>query len=131
MGKYIRDNLFLLVSLAIITPLGFYTKYYKGVYQSTINDRICDLLYVTFWILVFKLILPKVKDYKIVLWVFVTTSVLEFLQLWHPPFLQLLRSTFWGRTLLGTNYIAEDFLYYVMGTALGYLLILKSKNNNF
>ena len=124
MGKYIKDNLFLLVSLIIITPLGFYLKFYKGLYQNTINNRICDLFYVTFWILFFKLIFGKVKSVKIVLIVFLATSILEIMQLWHPPFLEYLRSFYLGKTLLGTNFVPEDFLYYIMGAAIGYLLLL-------
>jgi hypothetical protein len=36
--------------------------------------------------------------------VLVATCLLEFLQLWHPPLLEAVRSTFIGRTVLGTSF---------------------------
>jgi hypothetical protein len=52
--------------------------------------------------------------------VFLVTSALEFLQLWHPPFLQLIRSTFLGQTLIGTSFTWWDFPYYFFGCVLGW-----------
>ncbi len=126
MGKFIKDNLFLLTILVVTTVLGIYSKSYSGVFHKTVNNRISDLLYVVFWVILFKIIFPKNSDYKIVLSVFVITCALEFLQLWHPPFLQYIRSFLLGRTLLGTSYMPEDFLYYIMGAAIAYLILLKN-----
>jgi hypothetical protein len=49
------------------------------------------------------------------------TCALEFLQLWHPPLLESLRSNFIGRTILGSYFDWSDFTYYFAGSALGYL----------
>jgi hypothetical protein len=48
---------------------------------------------------------------------------LEFIQLWHPTFLEFLRSNFIGRTILGTSFNWSDFPYYLAGCAIGWLLM--------
>jgi hypothetical protein len=53
--------------------------------------------------------------------VLLATCALEFLQLWHPPFLEYLRSSFIGRTVLGTSFAWLDFPYYVLGCWIGWL----------
>ena len=124
MGKNTKNRKFLLICLLILIPLGFYSKFYKGIYEYTINNRISDLLYVTFWIVFIKFVFMQFKNYKIVLAVFLITSILEIMQLWHPPLLQLIRSSFIGKALIGTNFVPEDFLYYILGSAVGYFLLL-------
>ncbi|GFE69657.1 DUF2809 domain-containing protein [Chroococcus sp. FPU101] len=52
--------------------------------------------------------------------VFIVTSLLEFLQLWHFFLLQLLRSYTLGRLLLGTTFSEWDFLYYALGCLIGW-----------
>jgi hypothetical protein len=51
------------------------------------------------------------------LWVLAITCALEVLQLWHPPFLQAIRSTFAGRALIGTTFVWWDFIYYIVAAA--------------
>jgi len=52
--------------------------------------------------------------------VFIVTCLLECLQLWHPPFLEVLRSGFIGRTIIGTSFVWSDFIYYVLGCLAGW-----------
>jgi len=50
-----------------------------------------------------------------------STCLLEFLQLWRPPFLEMLRSYFIGATVLGSSFAWFDFAYYFFGSAIGWL----------
>ena len=61
------------------------------------------------------------KAARIALAVLIATCILEFLQLWHPPLLEWLRSFFIGRTILGSYFDWSDFPYYFIGSALGWL----------
>jgi hypothetical protein len=47
--------------------------------------------------------------------------------LWHPPFLEVLRSNFIGRTILGSSFNWTDFPYYLVGSGLGYIWLLLIK----
>ncbi|MFQ6113020.1 MAG: DUF2809 domain-containing protein [bacterium] len=110
-----------LIALSAITLLGFASKFYHGPAAWWFNDHLGGLLYEVFWILLINVVWPESSPFWVVLAVFLVTSALEFLQLWHPPFLQLVRSTFLGRTLIGTSFTWWDFPYYVLGCAAGYI----------
>ena len=124
-----KSRLWIAVALLLVTPLGFAFKFYRGPGHIWFNDYGAGLLYEVFWILVFLFIWPSRKALiRISVWVFVVTCVLEVLQLWHPPLLEAVRSTFLGRALIGTSFVWWDFPHYLIGTALGFgvgLLVLK------
>lgn len=111
----------ILLSLAIVTPLGFLLKLYAGPGHRWLNNSVAGLLYEIFWCLVLFLVWPR-RRYaaKIAAVVFVVTTLLEVLQLWHPWPLERVRATFLGQTLVGTTFSWGDFPYYVLGCALGW-----------
>jgi hypothetical protein len=110
-----------LISILIITPVGFYSKFYQGPAASWVNNSLGGMFYVIFWCLVVFLFFPKRKPEKIAAIVLTITCLLEFLQLWHPLFLELLRSYFIGATILGSSFTWMDFPYYFLGSAIGWL----------
>lgn len=112
-----------LLLLLVITPLGFLSKLYNGTYANWVNNSFGGILYEIFWCLVIFFFLYNSKILKIVFSVFLITSLLEFLQLWHPPFLQLIRSNFIGRTIIGTSFVPSDFVYYLIGSCLGWFIL--------
>jgi len=112
----------LLAALALVTPLGFATKAYTGPLQHWVRYSAGGILYVAFWMLVVLLLRPRVRPVAVAAGVLVATSLLEVLQLWHPPLLEALRAHFLGRTLLGTTFSWSDFPHYVAGAGLGLML---------
>jgi len=110
-----------LISILIIVPLGIYSKFYSGQAARWVNDSLGGVLYVIFWCLLAFLFLSNTKPWKIAAVVFAVTCFLEFLQLWHPPLLEFLRSNFIGRTILGTSFTWSDFPYYLVGCGIGWL----------
>lgn len=111
----------LLISLIVVVPAGFYTKVYRGPAAYWVNTSFDGVLYEIFWCLLFALALPKVRPVRIAAGVLMATCALEFLQLWHPPFLEMLRSHFLGAAVLGTTFDWTDFPYYFAGSALGWV----------
>lgn len=109
--------------LIILTPIGFYTKLYHGHFYYWVNNSLGGILYEIFWCLAALFFLPKIRPFKIAIGVFLITSTLEILQLWHPAFLQSIRRTFIGRTLIGTSFVWSDFFYYCIGCSIGFLLL--------
>ncbi len=110
-----------LISILIIVPLGIYSKFYSGQAENWVNNSLGGVLYVIFWCLFAFLFLSNTKPWKIAAVVFAVTCFLEFLQLWHPTFLEYLRSNFIGRTILGTTFTWSDFPYYLVGCGIGWL----------
>ena len=102
------------LALAIVTPLGFATKLSD---LALLHGWASGVLYVVFWIYVALLVQPRWDPVRVALWVFCVTCTLELLQLWHPPFLQTIRTTFVGHTLIGATFAWWDFVGYAVGAA--------------
>ncbi len=122
-----------LISLLIIIPLGFASKFYIGPGAWWFNDYAGGIFYEIFWCLIAVLFLPYASAFRISCTVLGITCFLEFLQLWHPSFLESVRSTFIGSTLIGTTFVWWDFPHYVVGCFMGWILIrlfLQSKEEN-
>jgi len=122
-----RQRLITILLLIIIIPIGFLTKFYSWPAQAWVNNSLGGLFYEIFWCLVVAFIFIKVKPLYIALMVFSITCLLEFLQLWHPPFLEILRNNFIGRTILGNSFNWIDFPYYFFGSLMGYFVLMGIK----
>jgi hypothetical protein len=106
------------LSLGVVVPLGFASRLCAGPAWAT--NAVGGALYEVFWCLCAQLLAPRADPRNIALAVFGGTCVLELLQLWHPPFLEEVRQTFLGRTLLGAAFDPWDFAAYAAGSALGW-----------
>ena len=116
-------------SLLIVTPAGFLFKFYSGPAQWWFNNYGVGVLYEIFWILLIFFLAPRRGLInKVALWVFTVTCVLEFLQLWHPWFLEKIRSYFFGSALIGTTFAWWDFPHYVIGCFMGWWLMKTISN---
>jgi len=120
-----------LYSLLVIVPLGFASKFYSGHAAWWFNDYVGGMFYEIFWCLVAIFVWPQASGFWIAFWVLGITSMLEFCQLWHPPVLETIRSTFIGRTLIGTSFAWWDFPYYVIGSGIGLFWIKMLRKRSY
>ncbi len=120
--SFFQKRKWTLLCLCVVTPAGFLSKSYAGAGHKWFNDYGGGLLYEVFWCLVVFFFVPK-KKYAttIAVVVLLITCILETLQLWHPPFLQLVRSYYLGRALIGTTFVWWDFPHYFLGCFIGWL----------
>ena len=112
-------RLAILISLLIVTPLGFASKFYSGPGAWWFNNYSGGIMYEIFWCLFFAWLCRHTSTFQIAFWVFLITCALESLQLWHPPFLECIRASFLGRALIGTTFSWLDFPHYLVGCLLG------------
>ena len=112
-----------LLLIIFIVVCGLSTKFYSGPFADWVNDSAGGVFYVVFWCLLINLLRRGLSPGGITITVLLITSLLEFLQLWHPPFLEWIRSSFTGRTLIGTTFNPTDFIYYIIGSLLGYWIL--------
>jgi hypothetical protein len=119
MRGWLQANLGTIISLLILTPVGFYSKFYSGPGGEWVNDSLGGSFYVVFWCLVVHLLAPRAAPWKVAVSVLAVTCSLEFMQRWHPGFLEAIRATFLGRTLIGTSFVWSDLGYYVLGAIAG------------
>lgn len=120
---WLRYRLAMLVSIVVIVPLGYVVRFSSELGSPWLHDALGSIAYEVFWILLFVFFMPR----KPILWIAVGvcffTCVVEFLQLWQPPFLQMLRSTLPGRLVLGNSFTWLDFPAYFIGSFLGWLWV--------
>jgi len=122
--KYRSLRFILLIHLSWIILLGFGMKYYSGLGHHWFNDYGAGLLYEVFWILFFFLLFPSRRNISFLpVCVFIGTSLLEILQLWHPVILEKIRSNFLGAALIGTTFVWWDFPHYMIGCFIGWLIL--------
>jgi len=121
--KFSSRRLFTLLSILIVVPLGLATKYYQGPGHAWIPNHLGGLSYVVFWCLLAFLFFPQASGWKIVSIVLLITIILEFLQLIHPKFLETIRGTFVGRTIIGSSFNWIDFIFYFFGAGVGFIWI--------
>ena len=118
-----KHKLIAAIVLVLLVPVGFYTKLYSGPFETWVNNKLGGVFYEMFWIVLFFVILDKVRPFRVALWVFIFTSILEFAQLLKGDFLDIIRSNFIGQTLLGNSFSWSDFPYYILGSFIGFLIL--------
>jgi hypothetical protein len=120
--KNARRLMPLRVSLAAVALLGFYAKRGNhGLAAAWVADSAGGAMYEIFRCLVLALMLPRWPEARIAIVFLIATCALEFLQLWHPPPLECLRSFSLGHAILGSHFDWLDFPYYFAGSAAGWL----------
>lgn len=58
----LADRLQTIISILIIVPVGFYSKFYSGLAQDWVRDSLGGVFYVMFWCLVMFLFFPALKN---------------------------------------------------------------------
>ena len=117
------------LSLLLIAALGFLAKFYAGPGRVWVNDSFAGVFYVVFWCVLAAVVFSRAGALRIAAIIVIVTSGLEVLQLWHPPFLESIRSTFPGRMLLGTSFVFSEFFYYVLGGVVGFVWIVRLRSS--
>ncbi len=120
--RVFKYRIAVLISILIIVPLGYVVRFY-GAAPEWLNDSFGSIAYEIFWILLVALLFPEASPVWAAVGVCFATCVLEFLQLWHPPFLEAMRSTLAGRLVLGNSFTWSDFPSYFIGSVLGWVWI--------
>lgn len=110
---------FVIVALIVA---GYWLRFYAPI-DPAWRDRSGGTTYVIFWILTYALIRPKAPALPVALIVLSITCCLEFLQQWHPSWLEAIRRTLPGRLVLGTTFDWSDFPPYFVGALIGFLVM--------
>jgi hypothetical protein len=117
----LRNRFYILVCIIAVVPLGFVLKYYHGPANQWPNLYGAAVMYELFWCLCAYFVFPDRKHIVVIAFlVFTGTCILETMQIWHPPMLELIRSYRIGVWLIGNGFDWMDFPHYVLGSVLGW-----------
>ena len=119
--KFTKQNIITGIIILITIPIGIFSKFYNGPGYEWVNNSLSDIFYVIFWDFVLFLFIKK--PLQIIIIVFIWASLIEFSQLLHTPFLEKIRSYFIGRTLIGTTFDWTDFIYYLAGSVIAFVVL--------
>lgn len=111
--------------LIIAASLGFWMwRYYRGWGEYWVRFYVSGAVYEIIWCLFLFFFWPR-RAYivRIPLIVFISTCILEFLQLWKADFLRTFRATLIGAALIGTDFVWLQFPFYVFGSAVSVVLL--------
>jgi hypothetical protein len=112
----------LIVWLFLVAFLGYWFRFDAPISDGW-RDDIGGAAYVIFFVVALAIITRASSATRITFIVLTLTGVLEFLQLWHPPWLERIRRTLLGRALLGTTFGWTDFPPYFAGAVMGWVLV--------
>jgi hypothetical protein len=109
-----------LASIAALSVLAGLWLRFDAPISPYLRDASGGISYVFFFILATGAVTRKASSAAIAISVLAVTCCLEFLQLWHPLWLEACRRTIPGRLLLGTTFEWTDFPPYFIGAVLGW-----------
>jgi hypothetical protein len=118
-----------ILGLFVVIPVGLSTKFMQGsgpLFEWW-RDSAGDFLYQIALMLVMLVIRPKLPIVPLAWGTFFYSSIIEFTQLIRTPWLDALRLTIFGRLVLGSTFVWDDFIYYFLGSWLGCWLIAEVK----
>lgn len=101
---------------------GLACKYYHGPAAGWVNNwGPASVAYELFFVFACFFLWPyRAAAPRIAVGVFVATCLVEILQLWHPAWLDTIRTTFIGKSVLGNSFSWWDFPAYLVGSAAGW-----------
>jgi len=115
----LKTRLYAFAVVILLTPIGFYTKFFHGPHQNWVYSYAGDIFYPMFWFFVLIFIRPRMSAMKAAIIIFIFCTAIELSQLLSFPLLEKIRETFIGRTIIGVHFVLVDIIYYAVGCALG------------
>lgn len=107
----------------LTVPLGLLTR--SGLLlPELIRTYGGDTLYATLVCFLVALLWPRPATWRLALLAFGLCVAVELSQLAHPPWLEALRATLFGRLVLGAGFLWSDLVCYAAGALLGWGLLL-------
>ena len=112
-----------LALLALLIAVGLATRSHPHWFPRFVALYGGDTLWTAFFVVLFSLFAPAARPKSLALAAFAFSVLIELSQLWHPAWLNRLRSTRPGALLLGNAFTWSDFACYAAGALMGYFLV--------
>jgi hypothetical protein len=120
-GKPMKPSGRTILALFVLAGAGIFSRTPAGRLPWA-DKAFGDTLWATMFYLLIILLLPNVRTVVAAAMTVAITFGIEFLKLYHAPWIDSLRANVIGGMILGHAFIWHDFLSYILGTALGVLL---------
>lgn len=115
-----RSRAWLAVGIAAIIALGLASRSFP-LFPAALGKYPGDALWALMVFLGFAWLLPRAATLKLATLALSFSYLVEFLQLYQPPWLDAVRSTTPGHLVLGSAFSWLDLIAYAIGVSLGAL----------
>lgn len=125
-----RSAYLLPISLTIL--MGLASRKFS-LSESWIHLYMGDVLWATLFYFVFRFLFVHKTLIFSLLWTILWSFSIEFLQLYHVPWIDNIRNTTLGGLILGFGFLWSDLICYIMGALSGFFIdkLWILKNDNF
>lgn len=103
--------------------LALATRKYTNFFHPFIIEFGGDVLWAAGFMFILRAIFLKYNLVKLSIVCYVLGAVNELLQLYQAHWIQSIRATYIGRLMLGVGFVATDFVCYLLGTLIAFVII--------
>jgi len=122
LGESMQQRLPVMVALGVVIGLGLASRTYDGLFPNALGKYPGDALWTVAVYLGWKLVFPAMAPWKLGLMALGQSVGVEFLQLYHAPWLDGIRGNRFGHLLLGSTFNPMDLVAYSVGAAVVFLI---------
>jgi hypothetical protein len=117
-----QQRLPVMVALGVVIGLGLASRTYDGLFPNALEKYPGDALWTVAVYLGWKLVFPAMVPWKLGLMALGQSVGVEFLQLYHAPWLDGIRGNRFGHLLFGSTFNPMDLVAYSVGAAVVFLI---------
>jgi len=122
LGESMQQRLPVMVALGAVIGLGLASRTYDGLFPNALEKYPGDALWTVAAYLGWKWVVPAMAPWKLGLMALGQSVGVEFLQLYHAPWLDGIRGNRFGHLLLGSTFNPMDLVAYLVGAASVFLV---------
>ena len=122
LGESMQQRLPVMVALGVVIGLGLASRTYDGLFPNALGKYPGDALWTVAVYLGWKLVFPAMAPWKLGLMALGQSFGVEFLQLYHAPWLDGIRGNRFGHLLFGSTFNPMDLVAYSVGAAVVFLI---------
>jgi hypothetical protein len=117
-----QQRLPVMVALGVVIGLGLASRTYDGLFPNALGKYPGDALWTVAVYLGWKLVFPAMAPWKLGLMALGQSVGVEFLQLYHAPWLDGIRGNRFGHLLFGSTFNPMDLVAYTVGATAVFLI---------
>jgi hypothetical protein len=114
-----RNRAIYLGIIIVVMILGLLSRKFSLCFPNILRKNIGDALWATLIFFLFRFIFNKLIIQKVALIAIAFSFLIEFSQLYHNVWIDKIRSTLFGKLVLGSGFAWSDLICYIVGVGLG------------
>ena len=108
------------IALALVIAAGLAVRsHFARSWPALLTKAAGDALWTTAVFMLLRVCFPRLTTARLATVALAVSTVVEFTQLYHAPWIEAVRATWLGGIALGHGFHATDLVWYALGTFLG------------